>query len=699
MMTIQPCYEIPAATALRRDTDNRVDSGRRRRMNLAFAIRHHLSRHRVLPVLLLGGLMAGQVAYADSPVVTHYTYDAGDHVASVTGPRGLVTSYTHDGLGQLWQQTSPDTGTTTYAYDSYGRRSSMTRADNTQTTYGYDGLNRMTGVSAGGLTQSFTYDSCPNGIGRLCSDSDANGVTSYSYTPEGWIAGRGFTIGSTTYALGYAYDAVGHVTTVNYPDGNQANYTYTNGVVSGLTLTMAGTTINGATAISYQPMNLGMASWTSSNGLVNTMGYDTDGRLTGISVPGVQSLGFTYDNANRITQIANGIDGTLTQDFGYDAMSRLVSVYSGADNETFQYDSSGNRTYQLNNGTSVVFTISPTSNQVTYRAAGVNIPYGYDLRGNLTTVSGASTFAYDAFNRLSSAPGATYYVNPEGQRLRKTVSGTSTYFAPDRAGPLMAETQGSGWSDYVWLNGRLIGRMADNQAYAIHDDQVGRPEAVTDASQNVVWRAQNLAFTRNVTVAGVTLNLGFPGQYYDAESNLSNNGFRDYSLLLGRYVESDPIGLGGGINTYAYVSGNPESYIDPYGLWQFTVSVDGLFGGILTFGYNGGHPNIGAWIGAGEGLSASLNLKDTGCHKAGTERSVRADGRIGAIAASGDFSVIGETGGDFGSGGTETELSTQAFNHVGVGLTIVNGQVQDNPNVTFVGGENVFLGYGAQKYW
>src|SRR6185503_6963259 len=121
------------------------------------------------------------------------------------------------------------------------------------------------------------------------------------------------------------------------------NYAYTDGVVSSLTLTMGSTTVNGATAISYQPMNRGMASWTSSNGLVNTMGYDTDGRLTGISVPGVQSLGFAYDNANRLTQIANGIDNTLTQDFGYDAMSRLVSVYSATDNESYQYDADGNR--------------------------------------------------------------------------------------------------------------------------------------------------------------------------------------------------------------------------------------------------------------------------------------------------------------------------------------------------------------------
>jgi RHS repeat-associated protein len=447
-----------------------------------------------------------------------------------------------------------------YAYDSYGRRSSMTRADGTQTTFGYDSLNRMTSVSAGGLTHSFTYDSCTNGVGRLCSDSDATGATSYSYTPEGWIAGRGFTVGSATYALGYSHDSVGHVTTVNYPDGNHANYTYTDGVVSGVTLTVGGTAVNGATAITYQPMNLGMTSWISSNGLANSMSYDTDGRLTGINATGVQSLGLTYDNAGRIAQLTNGIDNTLTQDFGYDDESRLVSVYSGADNESFQYDANGNRLAQ----TGTIDTVSATSNQLL--SSGAN-QYGYDARGNTTTVNGIATYQYDAFNRMSAAAGMAYYVNPEGQRLRKTGTAGTTYFASDQGGSLLAEDDNGVWVDYVWLNGRLVGRMAGGQAYAIHDDQLGRPVAVTNPGQAVVWSAQNLAFRSPVTLAnGVTLNLGFPGQYFDSEIGLWNNGYRDYNAGLGRYVESDPIGLGGGINTYAYVGNDPISDVDPLGL-------------------------------------------------------------------------------------------------------------------------------------
>jgi len=60
--------------------------------------------------------------------------------------------------------------------------------------------------------------------------------------------------------------------------------------------------------------------------------------------------------------------------------------------------------------------------------------------------------------------------------------------------------------------------------------------------------------------------LRFPGQYFDRETGLAYNYFRDYDASLGRYVESDPIGLLGGINPYLYTNGAPLGNVDPYGL-------------------------------------------------------------------------------------------------------------------------------------
>jgi RHS repeat-associated protein len=276
----------------------------------------------------------------------------------------------------------------------------------------------------------------------------------------------------------------------------------------------------------------------------------------------VQGPAFAYDAADRISRITNGIDSALTQSFGYDALSRLTSVASTASNESYQYDANGNRTSQIVNGVSTTSAISATSNRL---VSFGGTAFGYDANGNTISVAGAATYHYDAFNRMDSAAGTSYYVNPEGQRLRKSGGAGTSYFAPDQGNAMLSEYTG-GWVDYVWLNGRLVGRVAGGQLYAVHNDQVRRPEAVTNASKAIVWRAQNFAFNQKVVTSGITLNLGFPGQYYDAETLAWNNGFRDYKSELGRYLESDPIGLDGGANTYAYASSNPVSRIDLLGL-------------------------------------------------------------------------------------------------------------------------------------
>jgi RHS repeat-associated protein len=96
---------------------------------------------------------------------------------------------------------------------------------------------------------------------------------------------------------------------------------------------------------------------------------------------------------------------------------------------------------------------------------------------------------------------------------------------------------------------------------------------VRGSDHAIVWRWDSTepfgvtAASENPSALGAyPFNLRFPGQVYDRETTGHYNLNRDYSAWLGRYVQSDPIGLEGGINTYAYVGGNPLSYTDPEGL-------------------------------------------------------------------------------------------------------------------------------------
>jgi len=106
--------------------------------------------------------------------------------------------------------------------------------------------------------------------------------------------------------------------------------------------------------------------------------------------------------------------------------------------------------------------------------------------------------------------------------------------------------------------------------YFVHSDHLTTPQVITNQSQSVVWVADYEPFGKAKLglLNSINLDSRFPGQYLDSETGLYYNYFRDYDPSIGRYIESDPIGLQGGINTYAYVSGNPISNIDPMGLVQ-----------------------------------------------------------------------------------------------------------------------------------
>jgi RHS repeat-associated protein len=110
----------------------------------------------------------------------------------------------------------------------------------------------------------------------------------------------------------------------------------------------------------------------------------------------------------------------------------------------------------------------------------------------------------------------------------------------------------------------------------IHNDHLGTPQKMTDASGTVVWAADYKPFGEaTVTVSTITNNLRFPGQYYDAETGLNYNINRTYNTTLDRYLEADGVGIKKGTNhLYLYAYANPLQFVDPYGLLSCVYVVD-----------------------------------------------------------------------------------------------------------------------------
>jgi RHS repeat-associated protein len=559
-----------------------------------------------------------------TPTTTSFTYNARDDLTKVTDPRSLETTYSPNGLGNVTTQVSPDTGTSQYTYDAVGNVLTKTDARGKLTQYAYDNMNRLTTVTyPTGAPTVIEYDGGPTPMpaatGEITKIIDTSGHTSYSYDSLGRktsktsvINGKTFTV---TYTWGDSGSALDKLIGITYPSGSKVNYSYdAQGAVSAITVNPANANGVGTNTGTTLPLLSGITQnaaskptgWTWASSKAQAVSYDSNGQISGYNLGDAAGTGTAAgirrtvlrDSAGRIVAYTHANNGTpvpsLDQSFAYDNLDRMVGASLGNSAIQYSYDATGNRTAKAIGGTSYPNTIAATSNKLTeIQDVLGTAAIVHDAAGNITS-DGVNTYTYSDRGRLATMTNAggtvTYSYNAREQRVSKTgptalVPTGAVYYIYDEAGRLLGEYDANGVPVYetIYLSGP-VGVMvqtgtagASNIAvslYNVSTDQIGAPRIITRSSDEaIVWRwdsAEAFGATapdQNPNNLGTfTFNLRLPGQVFDAESGLFQNWNREYNPRVGRYMQSDPIGLEGGINTFAYVGGDPLRLADPTGL-------------------------------------------------------------------------------------------------------------------------------------
>ncbi|HFK1869946.1 TPA: RHS repeat domain-containing protein, partial [Pseudomonas aeruginosa] len=529
-------------------------------------------------------------------------YDAQDNLTEVKDPRGVTTRYEYDGLGNLTRLVSPDSGTTTFEHDAAGNVIRRTDARGAVTEYRYDALNRLIerhSPSDPSLDVQYRYDLTADGnkgIGRLGAIEGARDSLVYRYDERGNLVEQVRSIRLDQQTLldrvTYRYEAANQLLEIGYPSGLAIGYPRNaGGQVASVTLAVGDKAPSPLVGqIAYLPFGpLQRLTW--GNGIALSREYDQDYQLLRQKVGPWQS-DYQHDANGNIQQHRHSLWGTL--DYQYDPLDRLTEERGVQGGRSYAYDAVGNRTQRSDNpasggtASSQDYQYAPDSNRLT--AIGAQAVTS-DAAGNLTQDRAARKLAYDAQGRLQSVSldgqqVAEYRYNALGQRIVKlTPESITTYlYGPD--GQLLGEAEHDGSGRklraqyYLWLDSLPLatidadydaqGKVGNPTLLYLHGDHLDTPRLATDASGQIAWQWQSDAFGRGEALSqgSTQVNLRFPGQYYDAESGLHYNYFRDYDPETGRYVESDPIGLGGGLNTYGYVEANPVLRTDSLGLMQ-----------------------------------------------------------------------------------------------------------------------------------
>ena len=520
---------------------------------------------------------------------TTLALDIYDRVASHTDARGNKTTHWRDDFGNPIVMANVDSGVSLLSYDAADNLVESVDAQGRTARYRFDAADRLIERVDEDGTTHWRWDQSTGGLAEV---SDEHSTERFEYNVSGLLASHTRIIDGHRFETGYRYDARNRLTHTHLPDGQVLQHHYhTAGPNVGLLKEITRGRWGGLREqLLVGEIDLdsrdGESGYVGPSGLRTEHQYYSDGAIKRIEVGGLLTLDYQFDTSGRVVMMDQNGE---PQRYQY-AQGALVQAETVEGEYRFGVDEVGNRTFRqhLLSGELVgderyAYTDEGQGNQLVERSdlrGAMTDRYTYSASGAPLTV-GQLRYVYDAKDQpielyRDEQLVARYSYNGFGERIRKVVYSTGkrpkvTYFLY-ASSTLVAEAAENGdvVTQYVYLEDhRPVLKLHGQDAYLIHTDHLGTPRLMSDEQGQVRWQANYTPFGQAIIKrADIDLSLRLPGQYVDEESGTHYNYRRNYDPATGRYLRSDPIGLGGGVNTYAYALAEPLGRSDPLGLQE-----------------------------------------------------------------------------------------------------------------------------------